>query len=219
MDIKQFEDDIINSICEERYEKSKLVCLSVLKENVANEINEFKIELFRKIKSGYVILNKIYNDKLIEDNSINIPFLEKVFFDRLNDPSYVHSLMEDDSEDEKSISELLGISDESLEKAYALALPIFNEGRYEEASQALFLLNFLYPFCPEFVVMLAHAEYHCGRIKDAAFLYDHAFNLDPVDPAPLRYALFCFNKLDEQYAAEQCFEKIKELEAVLVKQI
>ena len=207
MDIKDLEEYMLDELCEQEYAEHKLEDKKTLKQKHRLELNEIKEQFSKKIADGYLVLNKLYKN---QEKPQNIPFLEDDFFTPFADSSFVFGLLEDTEED-KNISELLGISSDSLEKAYLLSLPLFEEGRYEEAGNALYLLNFLYPTCPEFVLALGHAEYHCGRIKEAAAIYCQAFESTPNDPSPLNYALYCYNQLGDKEMANECMEKLKRM--------
>ncbi len=207
MDIKDLEEYMLDELCEQEYTEHKLVDKKALKEKHRLELNEIKGLVSKKIADGYLVLHTLYKN---QGKPQNIPFLEDDFFTPFADFSYVFGLLEDTEED-KNISELLGISPDSLEKTYLLTLPLFEKGHYEEASNALYLLNFLYPTGPEFVLALGHAEYHCGRIKEAATIYCQAFELTPTDPTPLNYALYCYNQLGDKEMANECMEKFKRM--------
>ncbi len=165
--------------------------------NPLADLEKFKNDIITKLSIGYLILKNLYSIQ----NKLIIPFLEDDFF--LENIELLDCL-EKGIDDEKNLNETLGISEKSLENAYHLLLPLFDKGQYEEASAALILLNYLYTTCPESLIALGHAEFHCKRFAEASQCYCNAFLCDPTDTAPLIYALDCFNLLGDKDKEEEC---------------
>ncbi|HYC36485.1 MAG TPA: hypothetical protein VEC19_08700 [Usitatibacter sp.] len=164
--------------------------------------------LMERMVSGFAALRSQYAAlKGRPSHEATIDFLEEGFFDGKDAALAAHASEGDEAVD---LREAWSISLEALSAAHDLAAALVDEGRFEEASNALFCLLNLAPDLPELCESLAHAEYHCGRLEDAVRCYCMAYACDPANPAPLVHAAYCSNKLGNKEDAREYLDLAEE---------
>ena len=102
---------------------------------------------------------------------------------------------------------LMEMSDEALETQYAVGFDLYNEGRYEEATNAFTSLTILNPYEPRFWFALGAARQQAGDHEEALQAYLFSSAIDEENAQPLLQAarsLEALNNLDEarQFAAQ-----------------
>lgn len=114
----------------------------------------------------------------------------------------------------KNLQEMLGISDELMQKLYESALSYLNSGQYDEASDCFLFLAALNPLESNLWLKAGNADHALRRFSDALDSYSFAILCDADDPFPHYYSAQIFYALEEyeqaQESVEICLELIDE---------
>ena len=137
-------------------------------------------------------------------------------------------------EEGKSLQEIIGYSDDLMEKLYGAAYEVFQEGRYHEAQDGFLFLTTLNPYVYAYWLGLAMSYQLMEEYEQAALAYECASGADPDSPLPYYYLAGChlyLNAYDEALHAikilkEKCahkpeykelLEKARQAEETIIK--
>lgn len=129
------------------------------------------------------------------------------------EPSYLEQhlalLAEHPEEGEgDSMEELLEISPAEIDHLFTLAAALFNQGKYQEASDAFYTLTCFFPGTTDFALSLAHSEYRLGHTKEALELYGSLLLAGEGGEEALHAAAHCLEELGDPQAAQQLLEAV-----------
>lgn len=106
------------------------------------------------------------------------------------------------SETEPTNQELLGVSDEVLQKYFNAARRLLDDKKWFDARDAFLFLTFLNGFVHDHWIGLGIAQQSQGRYQEALMAYIMAEATDPSDPVAPANAFQCAAALHElEYAA------------------
>ena len=108
----------------------------------------------------------------------------------------------------KSLQEIIGYSDELMEKLYGAAYSVFQEGRYYEAQDGFLFLTTLNPYVYAYWLGLAMSYQLLEEYEQAALAYECASGAEPESPLPYYYLAGCHLYLNEY---EEALDAIKML--------
>jgi type III secretion system low calcium response chaperone LcrH/SycD len=113
--------------------------------------------------------------------------------ERMNDPVVIKKYL-----DEKTpFQEILGFSDETMEKFYTVARRLFEKQEYEKAAEAFMFLTTLNPFAHHYWLGLGMAEQLCGEHHGALMAYGMAMMTDKNDPLPHYHSAACYKLIHD----------------------
>lgn len=97
----------------------------------------------------------------------------------------------------KSLIELSGFSDETLESFYKTAKELYDQKQYESAKAAFTYLALLDPSRYPFWLGLAQSAFCCHAYENALVAFAFAIQIDPSDPLCHLYSSRCYEALLE----------------------
>lgn len=127
---------------------------------------------------------------------------------------FLLNLAQKDIAREKSLQEVIGLPDTEIEKIYAFAGRLYEDKRFQDASDVFFLLTLLKPNQYAFWVGLGLADQQLEGYRQALESYGYAMFLDLDDPQAHLYAAQCFYHLNEFDKAKDCLNFILSLKEV-----
>lgn len=180
--------------------RSPLVNEKHQKEKLVLEVKNCLINHFNKVEKGAA---HIFT-KLIELSS-NDPslFSEKIGTEIMNFGVKTGTLINEnesflkDLEDNKSLKEIFGLSNETMAAFYKAAAEIYREKRYQDAAEALSVLVILDPDTYVFWFGLGNAEYFCHQYERALIAYGMAINLKPEEPLNYIFSTNCYEAIHD----------------------
>jgi len=185
--------DLLTAVFSEEYESQKAITIAkggqILEDSDAfckkksAEVNESIKESQEKILNGIMaFLNT-------EDGFTNfLPMLKN--FSRLEN-------MEDESLSNKSVIEILEISDDDFIKLYNAACEEINKASYQTASEMFTFLNWLNPLMYYSLINVGLAESMLGHHIKAQEIFDFCLNMFPEEPILHIYAANNFHMMKE----------------------
>lgn len=106
----------------------------------------------------------------------------------------------------KSMQEIYGISDETIEHFYHAAKAIYDRKDYEDAINAFSFLCFLNRKNYAFWIGLGNSEFFCNRFEEALQAYAFAVLADPFEPTPHIQSCFCYEKMGDRELAKNALD-------------
>jgi type III secretion system low calcium response chaperone LcrH/SycD len=106
---------------------------------------------------------------------------------------YVKDLLEKN----KTLQQVCGISDHTLDMFYKAAKYIFEQHQFEQAADAFGFLTIVNSKKASFWLGLGNAEYQCARFEPALLALTFAKALDPSNPIPYIQAARCYEKINQ----------------------
>lgn len=107
--------------------------------------------------------------------------------------------------------QLLGISDDVLEKYYEVALHLLDQKKWDSARDAFLFLTFLNPCMHNFWMGLGIAEQWQRHYESALLAYSMAETTDPGDPAVYANEFQCNLALNAKEEASKSLKKALEI--------
>jgi len=104
-------------------------------------------------------------------------------------------------EEGKSLQDIIGYSDDLMQKLYTTAYNIFQEGRYQESQDAFLFLTTLNPFVYGYWLGLAMSYQFLEEYEQAVLSYECAVNVEPLNPVPYYYSACCHYLLNQKAEA------------------
>lgn len=125
----------------------------------------------------------------------------------LEDPETLRRCIEDG----KSLQEIIGYSDELMEKLYGAAYAVFQEGRYHEAQDGFLFLTTLNPYVYAYWLGLAMSYQLMEEYEQAVLAYQCATSAEPDNPLPHYYLAGCHLYLGAYDEALHALKELREL--------
>lgn len=110
--------------------------------------------------------------------------------------------------------DIINLSDEVLDKYYAISRKLLSEKRYKEAAKAYTFLTFLTPLHSSFWLGLGIAEQSQEDYNEALAAYMMAIETNPDNLAPYANCAQCCIALNENSTAKRLCEKALELPSI-----
>lgn len=135
-----------------------------------------------------------------------------IWVDDLNDFEFPEDALERLEDDEfvqkqlaegKTYQEILGYSDEEMEKFYQVAVALFQKEKYEKAADAFVFLTTLNPRVYVYWMGLGMCEQVREEYENALIAYEVAIETIPDDPSAYYYAGICHLRLEERLLARE----------------
>jgi len=96
----------------------------------------------------------------------------------------------------KSLKEIIGYSEEVMEKFYAAAYHLFQMKEYVKSADAFLFLTTLDPYVYNFWLGLGMSEQLKEEYESALIAYSMAILIDPHNPLPHFHSATCYQKTD-----------------------
>jgi len=106
----------------------------------------------------------------------------------------------------KSFQEILGYTHATMDKFYHAAYNLFQQQRYEEASDAFVFLTTLNPRVHNYWLGLGMSEQLNQEFDTALMAYSMATLTDETSPVPHYHSAACYNELKDIKSALASFE-------------
>ncbi len=110
-----------------------------------------------------------------------------------NPQNYIQMIVKD-----KSLQEIFGLSNETMEKLYQGAKFLYEHQNYIEAAAAFSVLCCISPNNHTFWIGLGNSEYFCHRYNEAVAAYSMAAQADPHDPLCHFFSARCYEALKQK---------------------
>ena len=137
-------------------------------------------------------------DQIIEDFGKLTNLASLILEDRQN---FIDELARD-----KSLQDIAGISNASLEKMYKAAKYLFDQQRFEEAADAFGFLTMLNSQKFAFWLGLGNSEFQLKKYKAALWAYAFVCRVNPADYYSHIFSCRCYEALDELENAMNALE-------------
>ena len=124
--------------------------------------------------------------------------------ERLRDPEVIKTYIAEG----KTFQEILGYDNEIMEKFYQGACRLFENRRYDEASDAFVFLTTLNPYVHNFWLALGMAEQSREEFSAALVAYGMAGINDPSNPVSLWHTAHCHYLMSEPRQAREMLERL-----------
>lgn len=105
--------------------------------------------------------------------------------------------LSEDPQGEKTIKELSGLTDETIEKFNKAAAYLYETKQWDRASKVYSFLAFIEPRETAFFMGEGNAEFFSKRFENAVRSYEQVVLLDPDDPHCHFYLAHCYNELKD----------------------
>lgn len=106
----------------------------------------------------------------------------------------------------KSIKDVLGVSDDSVEGIYSQAYLLYNSGRYKDATEVFRLLIMLNSTEPKYLMGLAACLHMMKEYQNAAASYNLVATIDPNNPIPFFHASDCYFQVGDKLTGAAMLE-------------
>jgi len=116
------------------------------------------------------------------------------FIERLQKPSGFRDAIEHG----KSLQDIIGYSDELMQKLYQSALEVFHSKFYRESADGFLFLTTLNPYVYAYWMGLGMSQQHLEEYEQAILAYECATSADPDAPQPHFYLAACHFFMNEK---------------------
>jgi len=99
---------------------------------------------------------------------------------------------------DKSLQEIFGLTDETMEKLYQAAKFIYEQQHYQESAAAFSVLSVISPFNHTFWIGYGNSEYFCQNYQSALIAYAMACQANPQDPLCHFFSAHCYEALRQK---------------------
>lgn len=106
----------------------------------------------------------------------------------------------------KSIKDVLGVNEESMEALYSQAYLLYNTGRYKDSSEVFRLLIMFDSTQAKYLMGLAACLHMQKEYLAASAIYQMTSLADPSDPIPFFHASDCYLHLQDKVSAAVALE-------------
>lgn len=122
--------------------------------------------------------------------------------EKLKDPEILRRQMEEG----KTFQEIIGYTDETMEKFYKVAYHLFQQQEYQKAADAFIFLTTLNPNIHSYWLGLGMSEQLCGGYQGALLAYAMAILTDVESPTAHYHSATCYRILHDNESALQSLE-------------
>jgi tetratricopeptide (TPR) repeat protein len=136
--------------------------------------------------------------------------LEQRLYHVLSSPSFTQIILRVVSGE--TWKEALRLSDEAMKLLYEGAKEVFEEGRFEDATDCFCFLSWFDARQYDFWMALGHSQFHCANHGNAISSYGVASQCAPTESWPHIYAATCFEALEDFDQATQALTEGLEAE-------
>lgn len=112
---------------------------------------------------------------------------------RMTDPEIINEALSKG----KTFQEILGYTAETMEKFYSAAYKLYQEQRYEDASDAFVFLTSLNPHVHNYWLGLGMCEHMTEEYHGALMAYGMAVMTDIRNPIPHYHSASCYKALED----------------------
>jgi len=138
-----------------------------------------------------------------EKESVDDFMIPKEAMDKLNDPELLRRYVEEG----KTFQEILGYNDAAMDEFYRIARYLFEEQRFQEASDAFLFLTTLNPFIPDYWLGMGMCEQVNEEYKQALVAYSMVTMSEIEQPVAHYQSAACYHKLGDLDNALASLEK------------
>ena len=122
--------------------------------------------------------------------------------EKLKDPEVLRRQMDEG----KTFQEVIGYSQETMEKFYKAAYNLFQQQEYQKAADSFIFLTTLNPNINSYWLGLGMSEQLCGGYQGALLAYAMAILTDVENPTPHYHSASCYRILRDFDSAIQSLE-------------
>ena len=119
--------------------------------------------------------------------------------EKLRDPEVIRRQMEEG----KTFQEIIGYSNEAMEKFYLIAHGLFQQQEYQKAADAFVFLTTLNPYTHSYWLGLGMSEQLSGSYQGALLAYAMAILTDIEDPVAHYHSATCYRAIGDLKSALQ----------------
>ena len=163
----------------------------------------------KRLEKGMTLLL----DFLISPESMDPAVITEEFTEQLCQLAAIASIFSDHPEQYvalistgKTLQEIFGLDDDSVEKLYHSAKYIYEQQHYEEASAAFSVLTIICPNNHTFWLALANCEYFLSHYEHALTAYAMAAHANPFDPLCHLFSAHCYEAMKQKDLAINALE-------------
>ena len=120
--------------------------------------------------------------------------IPKEALERMKDPEVITQLVEEG----KTFQEIIGYTDETMDKFYRGARGLFEQQKYREAADAFIFLTTLNPYVHNYWLGLGMSEHLEEEYHGALLAYGMAMLSDSKNPLPHYHSAACYQALDDK---------------------
>lgn len=122
--------------------------------------------------------------------------------EKLKDPSVIREQVKEG----KTFQEILGYTQESMERFYGAAYQLFQKQEYQKAADAFVFLTTLNPYVHNYWLGLGMSEQLNGSYQGGLLAYAMAILTDAENPLPHYHSGNCYRGLSDDMNAFQSYE-------------
>lgn len=108
----------------------------------------------------------------------------------------------------KNLQEILGYTNQTMEKFYGAACSLFKQELYEESSEAFVFLTTLNPFVYNYWLGLGMSEQLNEEFHGALMAYNMAISVDQENPIPHYHSASCYRAIHDLEKARQSLDLV-----------
>lgn len=123
---------------------------------------------------------------------------------RARDPELLRRYVEEG----KTFQEIIGYSDEVMEKFYQAAYSLFQQKRYQDSADAFTFLTTMNPYVHNYWLGLGMSEQLIENYEGAAIAYGMAVMTDATNPVPLFHSSTCAYLLGDYEGALATLQEV-----------
>lgn len=128
--------------------------------------------------------------------------IPKEALERMKDPQVLMQMVEEG----KTFQEIIGYTEDTMEKFYKGAHNLFQQQKYREAADAFIFLTTLNPYMHNYWLGLGMSEHLNQDYQGALLAYGMAILSDTQNPLPHYHSAGCYQALDDQDSMLTCLD-------------
>lgn len=199
---KELTDKTVNSLLNEEFIKSDT---SMSEEEKAQKLHELFDQVQKKVLAGYtVILDDIEANK--SKNALSsslLPYLPDL--EKLKKLFKSSDYIAEQLKQREDFASIFGFREDAVMYFYEIACKLYDNQKFEDASNAFYFLCFIKPNVSIFWLEFARCEVTNHHPKEAAYSYQLACNLDEENPLVYIEAIRELIKINEVDDAKVIF--------------
>lgn len=114
--------------------------------------------------------------------------------EKIKDPELLRKQIEEG----KTFQEILGYSQETMDKFYAAARQLFQKQEYRDSADAFIFLSTLNPYVPTYWLGLGMSQQLEGEYQASLLAYGMVMLTDPKNPVPHYHSAVCYKAIGER---------------------
>ena len=193
--LQQFTSSVADVLVEESYTPNQVIPKQTQKERLQQQLDQEFSVFTKRIKDGV---------KQIMQSMVKLELVSAATIQDLNrllelSQNFVvdNTKLVAQLKQEKSLQEIVKISDCTLDKLYMAAKHLYDQKQYTQSANAFYLLTILNPKRYSFWLGLANSEYFTHNFQLALIAYANCCQVNPNDPICHIFSSRCYEELKE----------------------